>query len=210
MESLVITLYSSHPRGALDLELSADVPVRRLIPPLVQELKLSPPQPEGQPLRYQLTLLRGGHRALGEHETLSGAGVLTGDFLSLSPSGKPMPPQSTASSAGAGALLRFSNGKAIVLNNFSSPQIRVGRFDANTGVTPEVDLSYTAQGSTVSRSHAQLTRQGQQWVITALSSHSPTYVAGQELLPQQSRTLNHGDLLKLGSVELRFERIFSY
>jgi uncharacterized RDD family membrane protein YckC len=75
----------------------------------------------------------------------------------------------------------------------------IGRTDPHTGIFPEVDLSLFDPETKVSRRHARIYRQGQQFLIEDLSSVNGTTINGQiRLPPKQPRVLNAGDELKLG------------
>jgi eukaryotic-like serine/threonine-protein kinase len=81
----------------------------------------------------------------------------------------------------------------------------IGRTDPHTGIFPEVDLSLFDPETKVSRRHARIYRQGQQFLIEDLSSVNGTTINGQiRLPPKQPRVLNSGDELKLGETSLKF------
>jgi serine/threonine-protein kinase len=81
----------------------------------------------------------------------------------------------------------------------------IGRTDPHTGIFPEVDLSLYDPETKVSRRHARIYRQGQQFLIEDLSSVNGTTINGAiRLPPKQPRVLNSGDELKLGETTLKF------
>lgn len=81
----------------------------------------------------------------------------------------------------------------------------IGRTDPHTGIFPEVDLSPYDPETKVSRRHARIYRQGQQFLIEDLSSVNGTTINGAiRLPPKQPRVLNSGDELKLGETMLKF------
>jgi serine/threonine protein kinase len=81
----------------------------------------------------------------------------------------------------------------------------IGRTDPHTGIYPEVDLSPYDPETKVSRRHARIYRQGQQFLIEDLSSVNGTTINGAiRLPPKQPRVLNSGDDLKLGETMLKF------
>lgn len=81
----------------------------------------------------------------------------------------------------------------------------IGRTDPHTGIFPEVDLSLYDPETKVSRRHARIYRQGQQFLIEDLSSVNGTMINGAiRLPPKQPRVLNSGDELKLGETTLKF------
>jgi serine/threonine-protein kinase len=81
----------------------------------------------------------------------------------------------------------------------------IGRTDPHTGIFPEVDLSMYDPETKVSRRHARIYRQGQQFLIEDLSSVNGTTINGAiRLPPKQPRVLTNGDELKLGETTLKF------
>jgi hypothetical protein len=81
----------------------------------------------------------------------------------------------------------------------------VGRADALSGVTPDLDLEpYAGELAGLSRRHARLTlRDGQCW-IEDLNSVNWTYLNNQRLSPEKPAPLKDGDLLRLGNVLLTY------
>jgi hypothetical protein len=81
----------------------------------------------------------------------------------------------------------------------------VGRSDALSGVTPDLDLEpYTGELAGLSRRHARLIlRDGQCW-IEDLNSVNWTYLNNQRLSPERPALLKDGDLLRLGNVLLTY------
>ena len=84
----------------------------------------------------------------------------------------------------------FTLGRAIVT---------VGRAPDNTLVLSD-DL-------TVSRHHAQVSQDGDQWSFTDLGSAAGTFVNEAKLAPHQPHPLAAGDLVQIGSFELRLQLI---
>jgi uncharacterized ubiquitin-like protein YukD len=207
MSPLIVTLHSPSPRGTLDLELPAEVSLQNLLPELARVLQLPLTDGAGQPISYQLAHQARG-RSLGENETLQSAGIVTGDVLSLvsavSPSGA-VPAGASGGHWGASALLRCASGKVIALDNFGETRLTIGRYDARTGKSPEIDLSEEPDGNTVSRAHALICKQGNEWTLVPLSPRNPTRVGNADLVPGKSWPLKTGDVITLGAVRLVFE-----
>ena len=93
------------------------------------------------------------------------------------------------------------------LNLFPADQssVVVGRADALSGVTPDLDLDrYAGELAGLSRRHARLSRQDNRYWIEDLNSVNWTYLNQQRLTPEQPVPLNDGDLLRLGNVLLTF------
>jgi uncharacterized ubiquitin-like protein YukD len=207
MSSIVITLASTLLQGGgIDLELPADVPLQSLLPVLVRELQIASTDRAGQPITYQLIHHR-RQRSLQGSETFRSAGVATGDILSLSGVGAQAPDRTKVVGRGpeASALLRCESGAVIALDNYGKPELSVGRYNSRTGECPDIDLSEERAGSTVSRTHALLRKQGSGWALVPLSTKNPTRVGNTRVSPQQSRLLESGDVIALGGVQLVFE-----
>ena len=73
MSVVIVTVHCASLAQPMDLELPATIPLSRLVPELVKALRL----PDG------IYALMTGSRILAASETLSTAGVLTGDRLVL-------------------------------------------------------------------------------------------------------------------------------
>lgn len=87
--------------------------------------------------------------------------------------------------------------------------ILIGRTDPHTGIFPEVDLTMHDPETKVSRRHARIYRQGDQFFIEDLASVNGTIVnstlgGAVRLPPKSPRMLYAGDMLKLGETTLKF------
>jgi eukaryotic-like serine/threonine-protein kinase len=81
----------------------------------------------------------------------------------------------------------------------------IGRLDPNRGIRPEVDLSKYDPSARVSRRHARIVAQGNQFYIEDLGSANGTSVNGSAKLVQgKLHMLMSGDELKLGETTLKF------
>jgi serine/threonine-protein kinase len=81
----------------------------------------------------------------------------------------------------------------------------IGRMDPNRGIRPEVDLSKYDPAARVSRRHAKIVVQGNQFFIEDLGSANGTFVNGtMRLAPSKPHLLISGDELKLGETTLKF------
>lgn len=204
MSTVVITLDSPFLRRTIDLELPGKVALRNLLPELVHALQLPAVDSMRRPIVYQLIHQQ---RPLRETESLLEAGVVTGDTLSLV-SASQIGTTSGGTGVGhlgASALLRCPSGMVIALDNYGKPELTIGRYDARTGKTPDIDLSGEPEGNTVSRSHALLRKHGNQWVLIPLSAKNITRIGLAQLAPQQVQPLKSGDRITLGAVGLVFE-----
>jgi len=77
----------------------------------------------------------------------------------------------------------------------------VGRQDPTLGIYPEINLA----DKTVGRRHAYLRNQQGTYTVEDLNALNKTRLNGVTLTPHEERTLKDGDILRFGSVEVRFE-----
>jgi len=97
-----------------------------------------------------------------------------------------------------GRLLVASNGQGIALTR---DLMVVGRQDPVLGIFPEINLA----DKTVGRRHAYLRNQHGQFTVEDLNALNKTRLNGEVLAPYEERALKDGDVLRFGSVEVRFE-----
>lgn len=217
MKSIVVTVRFGNSLRSVDLELPGEVPIQRLMPPLmrvVQGLLLLPAS--NSP--YQLASVS-LNRILSDADTLISAGVRTGDVLLLAPvtalpgllaqavafqSKQPVIKGAGPVLAGP-AVLRTLSGRVVNLDGFGRAELTIGRYDPHLSQQPDIDLSSEPAGKTVSRTHAVLRRQGNQWMIIALQDRNRTEVGGVQLALNQPYNLKPGDVIILGGTRLVFE-----
>ena len=77
----------------------------------------------------------------------------------------------------------------------------VGRQDPTLGIFPEITLS----DKTVGRRHAYLRYQQGTYTVEDLNALNKTRLNGVILTPHEERPLKEGDIIRFGSVEVRFE-----
>jgi serine/threonine protein kinase len=77
----------------------------------------------------------------------------------------------------------------------------VGRQDPVLGIFPEINLA----DKTVGRRHAYVRNQQGHYTVEDLNALNKTRLNGVILTPHEERTLKDGDILRFGSVEVRFE-----
>jgi pSer/pThr/pTyr-binding forkhead associated (FHA) protein len=93
-----------------------------------------------------------------------------------------------------GAEFRLSGTEAII-----------GRWDADNGVFPDVDLDTHDQEAKVSRRHARIRLVDGRYTVEDLGSTNGTYInRGKRLLPGMSQPIADGDELIVGKTFLRF------
>ncbi len=81
----------------------------------------------------------------------------------------------------------------------------VGRTDPQSNIFPDVDLSKFDPETKISRRHARIWRQGDNYLVEDLGSINGTVVNDSvKLGPRQPRTLESGDRLRLGETTLHF------
>jgi eukaryotic-like serine/threonine-protein kinase len=97
-------------------------------------------------------------------------------------------------------------GRLIVLSNGQSIPLRgelmvVGRQDPTLGIFPEISLA----DKTVGRRHAYLHNKQGTYTVEDLNALNKTRLNGVTLTPHEEHVLRDGDVLRFGSVEVRFE-----
>src|SRR5579863_7617601 len=95
-------------------------------------------------------------------------------------------------------LLVLSSNQAIPL---TGELMVVGRHDPVLGINPEINLA----DKTVGRRHAYLRFRHGQYTVEDLNALNKTRLNGVILTPNEERKLKDGDILRFGSVEVRFE-----
>lgn len=89
--------------------------------------------------------------------------------------------------------------------NLINDESTIGRWDADNGVFPDIDLDAFDTDAKVSRRHARIYRSNGAYFIEDLGSTNGTYVnRGRRLLPGNSEGLNDGDEVIVGKTFLRF------
>ena len=82
----------------------------------------------------------------------------------------------------------------------------IGRWDADGGIFPDVDLDSDDPEAKVSRRHARITRRSGQYYIEDLGSTNGTFVnRGRRLLPGDRQPLRDGDEVIVGKTFLKFQ-----
>lgn len=88
----------------------------------------------------------------------------------------------------------------------SITELVIGRFDPDTGESPEIDLQELGGPEKgVSRRHALIVRREGSLNIVDEGSHNGSYLNGQRLVAHQPRILRDGDDLRLGHLVLRIK-----
>lgn len=109
----------------------------------------------------------------------------------------------------AHALLRVERGKNAGKEFFlSTDEINIGRWDADNGVFPDVDLDADDPEAKISRRHARIVRRADGYSIEDLNSTNGTFVnRGRRLTKGNSQILSDNDEIIVGKTFLRFQII---
>src|ERR1043165_5599607 len=95
-----------------------------------------------------------------------------------------------------------SSGKQFML---SDAEAQIGRWDADGGIFPDVDLDTDDPEAKVSRRHARITLNNGQYFLEDLGSTNGTFInRGKRLPPGQRQVLCDGDEIIVGKTFLRF------
>ena len=118
-----------------------------------------------------------------------------------------------AQASGAIAVLDGAHARLIIQRGRSTgkqfslheDEAQIGRWDADGGVFPDVDLDADDPEAKVSRRHARITRRNDEYFIEDLGSTNGTFVnRGRRLLPGDRQPLRDGDEIIVGKTFLRF------
>jgi hypothetical protein len=113
---------------------------------------------------------------------------------------------SVGSSDKAHAKLVIERGKSVGKQfMLSSAECHIGRWDADGGIFPDVDLDSDDPEAKVSRRHARITLSDGKYLLEDLGSTNGTFVnRGKRLSPGTRQPLNDGDEIIVGKTFLRF------
>ncbi|MCS6884122.1 MAG: FHA domain-containing protein [Blastocatellia bacterium] len=115
----------------------------------------------------------------------------------------PQARQSTAQKPKAKLVIQRGGtvGKEFILGEGES---HIGRWDADGGIFPDIDLDQDDPEAKVSRRHARIINQNGQFLIEDLGSTNGTFVnRGRRLLPGNRHPLNNGDEIIVGKTFLK-------
>jgi pSer/pThr/pTyr-binding forkhead associated (FHA) protein len=118
-----------------------------------------------------------------------------------------------SSAAGSGqnahARLVIERGKSVGKQfMLSSAESHIGRWDADGGIFPDVDLDSDDPEAKVSRRHARITFNEGQYLLEDLGSTNGTFInRGKRLAPGTRQPLHDGDEIIVGKTFLRFHLI---
>ena len=85
-------------------------------------------------------------------------------------------------------------------------ETNIGRWDADSGIFPDIDLDEDDPEAKVSRRHARIVSHNSQYFIEDLGSTNGTFVnRGRRLLPGKRHMLQNGDEIIVGKTFLKFQ-----
>jgi hypothetical protein len=107
---------------------------------------------------------------------------------------------------GVHATLLIERGASVGTEfQLSTDESYIGRWDADNGIFPDVDLDSHDPEAKVSRRHARIVRENNMYAVEDLGSTNGTFVnRGRRLIPGNRQRLNDGDEIIVGKTFLRF------
>lgn len=109
--------------------------------------------------------------------------------------------------SGVHATLIIERGDSVGTEfTLTSEESNIGRWDADNGIFPDVDLDAYDPEAKVSRRHARIRREASnRYIIEDLGSTNGTFInRGRRLIPGNPNILNDGDEIIVGKTFLRF------
>jgi pSer/pThr/pTyr-binding forkhead associated (FHA) protein len=94
-------------------------------------------------------------------------------------------------------------GKEFVITGIET---NIGRWDADSGIFPDIDLDEDDPEAKISRRHARIVNHNGQFFIEDLGSTNGTFInRGRRLLPGKRHMLQNGDEVIVGKTFLKFQ-----
>ena len=167
--------------------------------PLVAE-PLPPPLPV-MPLGMETPLSAAAEPPASRRQATSAVSGLLIPDLPVAP-----PPAPMAGNSAVAAKLVIERGRAAGKQfPVNGEEAYIGRWDADGGIFPDVDLDADDPEAKISRRHARIVRQSGQYYVEDLGSTNGTFInRGRRLLPGDRHALNDGDELIIGKMFMRF------
>lgn len=152
------------------------------------------------------TVSRADFPDFGIHSTSSGVPA----FVEPLVLGEPRPEEKDKNdTSGRHAVLSIERGEAAATEfSLAGEESNIGRWDADNGIFPDVDLDAYDPDAKVSRRHARIIRRNSSYLIEDLGSTNGTFInRGRRLLPGVPQELKEGDEIIVGKTFLRFRII---
>jgi hypothetical protein len=110
------------------------------------------------------------------------------------------------SGKGVHATLVIERGASVGAEfGLTADESNIGRWDADNGIFPDVDLDAHDPEAKVSRRHARIIREDGRYLIEDLGSTNGTFInRGRRLIPGTRQPLSDGDEVIVGKTFLRF------
>ncbi|HQU85018.1 MAG TPA: FHA domain-containing protein [Pyrinomonadaceae bacterium] len=104
------------------------------------------------------------------------------------------------------AIIKIERGEAVGTEfTLTQAESNIGRWDADNGIFPDVDLDAFDPEAKVSRRHARILYHDGKYSIEDLGSTNGTFVnRGRRLIPGTAQILQSGDEIIVGKTFLRF------
>lgn len=122
---------------------------------------------------------------------------------------EPTPVEKNESSKieGVHSSLKIERGASVgKVFTLSAEESYIGRWDADNGIFPDIDLDAHDPEAKVSRRHARINYHNGKFSIEDLGSTNGTYInRGRRLIPGSPNILNDGDEIIVGKTFLRFK-----
>ncbi len=153
------------------------------------------------------------------HEANMRVGEVSGNFVSAQVTSVGIPPlvdstvepaavvslNNSESERGHSRLIIERGDAADTEFMLTAEESNIGRWDADNGIFPDVDLDAYDPDAKVSRRHARILKREQAYFIEDLGSTNGTFInRGRRLLPGSPQVLSEGDEIIVGKTFLRF------
>ncbi len=198
MWRVIVTVRHRHDQAGIDLEVPAEVPLTHLTRLISDALNWDNGTP-GCPVDYIIREARSG-RILPQQSSLAELNLWDGSCLLF----EPISHRTTTNDAQLQpAMLISESGRQYPLTRRMH---YLGR-STSTGSNDDslIDLKPEPQSKTVSRRHAEIRHEQDNWVLYCLpSAQNPTLHNGSPLEHSQRCFLEDGDWVQLGMVKLKF------
>jgi len=201
MNRVIVNIRKTGDLVGHDLDVPADLPsveLGRLIAKALHWANVD----DDKSVSYRIFADPPGRRLVPE-ESLATIGAWDGSYLTLEPVRETVL-RTTSSRFRTQYQLVSDTGGQYALH---LPEHILGRYtDSTSKLSGLIDLGQEDQGRSVSRKHAKLQFNGQEWFVTTLhGSSNRTRVNEAPMKPGQESRLAPGDLLYIGGVCLRLE-----